>query len=63
MKINIYCDNCYNLINEDEENSCVVYKPIKDETLVFCCDDCLNDFIKEFTTDAYIDIHGKIIED
>lgn len=60
---NVWCDECGNLINENEENSCVVYKQVKGETLVFCSDDCMDDFIKERIEYVYIDINGVIIED
>lgn len=62
-RINVYCDYCGELINENENNNCVVYKPIHGETLIFCDDNCHNDFIKEFTKDAYVDYSGRIIED
>lgn len=61
--LKVYCDACGELINENEENSCVVYKPIQGETLIFCDSDHFNEFIKEFLQDAYIGYDGSIIED
>lgn len=62
-RINVWCDSCGELINENEENRCVVYKPLMSETLCFCNDDCLNDFVREYSEDRYMDIKGRLIED
>lgn len=62
-RLKVWCDECGELINENEENSCVIYKTTFDDTLIFCDSDCLESFIKEYTKDSYIDYHGRLVED
>lgn len=62
-RLKVWCDFCGDLINEDEENSCVIYKPIHGDTLVFCNSDHMDEFMTEYIFDAYIDYQGRLIED
>lgn len=63
MRLKVWCDRCGELINENDENNCVIYKPIRDDVLVFCDNECCDEFIKEFITSATINYKGVITED
>lgn len=61
MKNKHYCDFCGDQLEHfrDEIPINILALPFCD-TLLFCCEDCLWEFINEYTEDAYIDKNGTI---
>lgn len=56
-----HCDFCGNRLEqlEDEVPISILALPCGD-ILFFCCEDCLWDFVKDHTEDAYINSNGVV---
>ena len=60
MRDKYICDWCLNVINDGDVEVPILILELDSQTNLFCCDDCLNKFIQEFTLEKYVDFNGNI---
>ena len=64
MPICHYCDNCqFQLEEEDREVPIYILKMPTNEMYFFCCRDCMKDFLRECTVEAYVYPNGTVEEE
>ena len=62
----VFCEHCNNIINDDYD---IEEKPIyfldlpHIDRMFFCCEDCRDEYIKQFFAEGYIMPNGRILED
>lgn len=60
MRDKLICEWCLNVINDDYDEVPIIILELDSQTNLFCCDDCLNKFIRESTLEKYVDYEGNI---
>lgn len=59
-----WCDCCQNIIEDDCEERVIYYLEFPQlETYIFCSEDCRQEFIEEYFTEAYVSPDGRINRD
>ena len=61
-----FCDQCNEIINDDydiEEKVIYFLNLSQMERMIFCCEECRDEYIKEFLSEGYITPSGAIYED
>lgn len=64
MRLKIKCDWCLYDINESEYDEVpAIQLTINGDDFYFCCEECQDKFLKEYTKYVYITPKGDVIED
>ena len=57
----IWCDQCGNLINENEDGCEIYFLDLPNDRYLFCSEDCRDNYLKEECfSEGYVYPNGKI---
>ena len=56
-----FCDQCNNIINDCDEGCMIYFLDLPNDRLIFCCEDCRNEYLEEECfSEGYVYANGKI---
>ena len=62
----VFCDQCNEVLNDDydiEEKGIYFLDLPSTDRMIFCCEDCREEYIRELMSEGYISPSGRIYED